>query len=268
MKKILALILIAVMCLTTFTITGCNEEEKKDSEYITDKGTLIVGITDFEPLDYKETEDGDWTGFDAELARLVGEKLGLEVEFQEINWSMKETELAGKTIDCIWNGLTWDEDRAKNMSLTDYYMVNKQVIVINSTNASKYTTVDSMKNATFAAEGGSAGETFIKEKFADAEFIDKEAQVDVLTELLAGTVEIGVIDYVMANYLINKPGSSFSSLTIVDGVVEAENEYYSIAFRKGSDMTAKVNEIIKGFREDGTIETLAKKYGLSDAVIK
>lgn len=265
MKRVITTILsVMLIAATLFTFVGC--DDVKDSEYIMDKGTLIVGVTDYEPLDY--LENGEWTGFDAELARLVGEKLGLKVVFQEINWSMKETELAGKTIDCIWNGLTWDKDRAQNMSLSDYYMINKQVLVVKSENASKYNTVDSMKSASFAAEGGSAGETFIKEKFANSQFIDKEAQIDVLTELLAGTVEIGVIDYVMANYLINKPGSSFSGLTIVDGVIEAESEYYSIAFRNGSDMTAKVNEIVKGFREDGTIETLAKKYGLTDAVIK
>ncbi|MBQ2388207.1 MAG: transporter substrate-binding domain-containing protein [Clostridia bacterium] len=276
MKKILALILAMVMLVACFASCGnaadntaSNDDAAKDSDlaYIQDKGTLIVGITDFEPMDYKEDGSDEWTGFDAELARLVGKELGVTVEFQEINWKMKETELSSKTIDCIWNGLTWDEERAENMSLTDYYMLNRQVLVVATKNADKYTSVDSLDGANVAAESGSAGESVITESLTNSTYIEKDAQIDVLTELIMGTVDAGVIDYVMANYLINKEGSSFAGLTIVENALTTQDEYYSIAFRKGSDVTAKVNAILKDLKADGTVDTLAKKYGLVDAIV-
>ena len=276
MKKILALILAMVMLVACFASCGnaadntaSNDDAAKDSDlaYIQDKGTLIVGITDFEPMDYKEDGSDEWTGFDAELARLVGKELGVTVEFQEINWKMKETELSSKTIDCIWNGLTWDEERAENMSLTDYYMLNRQVLVVATKNADKYTSVDSLAGANVAAESGSAGESVITESLTNSTYIEKDAQIDVLTELIMGTVDAGVIDYVMANYLINKEGSSFADLTIVENALTTQDEYYSIAFRKGSDVTAKVNAILKDLKADGTVDTLAKKYGLVDAIV-
>ena len=276
MKKILALILAMVMLVACFASCGnaadntaSNDDAAKDSDlaYIQDKGTLIVGITDFEPMDYKEDGSDEWTGFDAELARLVGKELGVTVEFQEINWKMKETELSSKTIDCIWNGLTWDEERAENMSLTDYYMLNRQVLVVATKNADKYTSVDSLDGANVAAESGSAGESVITESLTNSNYIEKDAQIDVLTELIMGTVDAGVIDYVMANYLINKEGSSFADLTIVENALTTQDEYYSIAFRKGSDVTAKVNAILKDLKADGTVDTLAKKYGLVDAIV-
>ena len=274
MKKIIALLLAVSMLAVCFASCGGNDSSTtsngsnadSDLAYIQDKGTLIVGITDFEPMDYMD--NGDWTGFDAELARLVGKKLGVTVQFQEINWKMKETELASKAIDCIWNGLTWDSERAENMSMTDYYMLNRQVVVVKSENASKYATVDAIKNVNVAAESGSAGESLIQAQLSDATYIEKDAQIDVLTELLAGTVDVGVLDYTMAYYLINKEGSSFSGLTILEKVVDVQDEYYSIAFRKGSDTTAKVNEILKELKSDGTVNTLATKYGLQDAIVK
>lgn len=266
LKKLIALMTAALLFALCFTGCGNKDEDKSDLEYVKEKGTLVVGVTDFEPLDYEV--DGQWTGFDAELAKLVGEKLGVKVEFQLINWDKKEAELAGKTIDCIWNGLTWDEDRAENMGMSDYYMKNRQVVVISSKNADKFKTADDLKNVVISAETGSAGEDFINAEFADATYIEKDAQIDVLTELLAGTSDAGVIDYVMANYLINKEGSDFASVMILDDIVTSEEEYYSVAFRKGSDLTAKVNELFAEFKTDGTIDTLANQYGLVDALVK
>ncbi len=264
MKKLFALLTATLLMLTMFAGCGTDKTES-DLEYIKEKGTMVIGITDFEPMDFEV--NGEWTGFDAELAKLVAKELGVEVEFQLIDWTKKEGELAGKTIDCIWNGLTWDEERAENMSLTDYYLTNKQAVVINSKDADKLNTKEALNAATIAAEGGSAGETFIADNFADATYIDKTGQIDVLGELLAGTSDAGVIDFIMANYLINKEGSNYSSLMIVDDVVEAAEEYYSVAFRKGSDVTAEVNKILAEFKADGTLKTLADQYGLADALV-
>lgn len=261
MKKIISFVLLIV---TLCTFASC-ADNASDLDYIKKKGELIIGITDFEPMDFKESADADWTGFDAELARLVGEKLGVKVVFQEINWKTKETELAGRTIDCIWNGLTWDSDRAENMSMSDYYMVNRQVLVVRGGDKDKFADVANAK-ISIAVESGSAGEDIVNEKFRAATLIEKDTQIDSLTELVAGTVDAAVIDFTMANYLINKDGSDFSSLVIIDDAVEAADEYYSIAFRKGSDVTAEVNKYLAELRESGKMTSLAKKYGLESAL--
>ena len=238
--------------------------EDSDTAYVQNKGTLIVGITDFEPMDYMV--DGDWTGFDAELAKVVGEKLGVEVVFQEINWSMKETELAGYTIDCIWNGLTWSEERAENMGMTDPYMLNRQVIVVRQ--GTEFADAAAFAGVSVAAESGSAGEEFIAAMLPDAEYIEKDVQIDALTELLFGTVDAAVLDYTMAYYLINAEGSDFASLAILDGEgLQGEDEYYAIAFRKGSDLVDTVNEILDTFLEDGTLYNVALQYGLEGAIL-
>lgn len=264
MKKIISLILAALLMLTVFA--GCGEKKNEsDLEYIKEKGTLVVGITDYEPMDFEV--DGKWTGFDAELAKLVAKELGVEVEFQLIEWTKKEGELAAKTIDCIWNGLTWDEERAEEMSLSEHYMKNKQAIVIDSKNKDKFKDAASLKNATFAAEGGSAGEDFVEANFPEATYVDKEGMKDVMTELLGGTSDAGVIDYIMANYLINKEGSDFASLMILETDVAAAEEYYSIAFRKGSDVTSKVDEILDTLRANGKVKEIADQYGLADALV-
>ena len=263
MKKTI-LLLLAVLML--FSAVACANKNSSDYEYIKNKGKIIIGITDFEPMDYKE--NGEWIGFDAELARLVFKKLGIEVEFQEINWKTKEGELAGKTIDCIWNGLTWDSERAENMSMSDYYMINRQVIVVKNTDSGKYTNIGSFDGMNIAAESGSAGEELISKVLSKAKLIEKDSQIDALTELVAGTVDAAVIDFTMANYLINKEGSNFSGLNILDGIIESQNEYYAIAFRRGSDITEKVNKILSDLKKSGEIADLAKKYGLENALVK
>ena len=111
---------------------GDYEEVKaKDSdwEYIKDKGTLIVGITYFAPMNYKD-EDGKLVGFETEFAEAVAKELGLKVKFQVIDWNSKETELASKNIDCIWNGMTITPEREENMQISIPYMQNKQAVVV------------------------------------------------------------------------------------------------------------------------------------------
>lgn len=106
-------------------------ETDSDYKYVTDKGELVIGITYFAPMNY-ENEDGELVGFETEFAKAVCAKLGVEAKFQEISWNAKETELAAKNIDCIWNGMTIDPDREKSFSISIPYMQNKQVKVVKS----------------------------------------------------------------------------------------------------------------------------------------
>ena len=99
-----------------------------DVAYIQDKGKLIVGITEFEPMDYKAA-DGSWIGFDADMAKLVAEKLGVDIEFVEIDWDRKVDELDGKGIDVVWNGMTLTEGVKAAMECSNAYCENAQVVV-------------------------------------------------------------------------------------------------------------------------------------------
>ena len=260
-RKIAALLLAGVM---TLGICSCSKSEKTDWVYIADKGTFVAGITLFEPMNYYD-ENGELTGFETEFTKAVCEKLGVEAKFQEIVWENKEIELNAKTIDAIWNGLTVTEERKENMSFSKSYVRNKQVVIINTKNADKYTDIASMAGAKCAAESGSAGQTAIEtnDVLSQNEFIGASAQKDVLLELKAGTVEIGVLDYVMAKASIGE-GTDYSDLMIVDGI-ELTPEEYAIGMRKDDTKTVeKINSAIDELVADGTLKALAEKYGLAD----
>ena len=267
MKKLIALSMALLMCL--FCFVGCGKSnadaEKGDLAYVQDKGELIVGITYLEPLDFQD-DNGAWIGFDAEVATAVAEKLGVTVKFQEISWEAKETELAAKNIDCIWNGLTITPTRQAEMSISEPYMLNKQIVVVRAEDTANYTDINSLAGKTIAAEAGSAGETVVLENIPDATYVEKGIQLDALTEVKALTADAAIIDYVMAYYLINKEGSDFADLEILDMGL-SDQEYYGIAFRKGSDMTAKVNEVLVELTKDGTIGAIAEKYSLTNALV-
>ena len=141
-------------------IKPLTDAEKADWEYIQSQDKFIVGYTLFAPIAYKDNS-GKLIGFDIELAELVAEYLELEVEFKEIEWNAKEALLEGKSIDCIWNGMTITPEREEAMEISIPYLNNKQVAVIRKEDATKYTTLESMAEAIVAAEAGSAGESCI-----------------------------------------------------------------------------------------------------------
>ncbi len=129
-----------------------------DMAYVQEKGTLVVGITDFEPMDYRDAESGDWIGFDADMAKAFAESLGVDVECVEIDWDNKVMELDGKTIDCVWNGMTLDDEVKSAMECSNAYCNNAQVVVLPADKADQYPDTDSLTGLNFAVEAGSAGE--------------------------------------------------------------------------------------------------------------
>lgn len=262
MKKVIAVLLVVLMCMAVFA--GCSKKDVTDWEYIEDKGELVVGITYYEPMNYKD-ENGELVGFDTEFTKAVCEKLGVTPVFQEIEWEQKETELKSKAIDAIWNGLTVTEERKENMAFSENYLVNKQVVVINKANAEKFATVADMAGATTAAEKGSAGETAItaSAELSQGEFVGVSAQKDVLMELKAGTVEVGVLDYTLATAMVNDD-TDYSDLMVVEGI-ELTNEEYAIGLRlEDTELLAKVNAAIEELAADGTLKAIAEKYGVAD----
>ena len=137
MKKLLSLLLVAAMGLSLVgcggSDNGSKSESKSDLEYVKDKGTLVVGVTDFAPMDYKD-ESGNWIGFDADMASAFAESLGVKAEFVEIDWDNKIMELDGKTIDCVWNGMTLTDEVTSSMACSDAYCNNAQVVIVPNDN--------------------------------------------------------------------------------------------------------------------------------------
>ena len=256
MKKLFAMVLVFVLTLTCFAACGGNNGT--DLENIQKKGKIVIGITDYAPMDYKD-ENGQWTGFDAEFARLFAQELGVTCEFYVIaDWSKKFFELDTKQIDAVWNGMTITDEALLNASVSDPYVVNAQVVVMKADKLNSYPDADSMKDLKFAAENGSAGQ-----KAAEAAGIKNIVAVQdqgaALMEVAAGTSDACVIDITMANAMTGE-GTSYANLGYK---VSLTSEEYGVAFRKDSDLTNKFNAFMDKLIADGTLQALAAKYELT-----
>ena len=256
MKKVIAFVLALTLIAACFT--GCGKKDGSDLSYVKDKGVLVVGITDYAPMDYKD-ENGEWTGFDAEFARLVAKEQGVEVEFFLLSdWGQKFYELETKNIDCVWNGMTITEEALLNASVSDPYVVNAQVIVMKADVVGNYTDTDSIKGLAFAVESGSAGEAALTD-LGITEYVALQDQTSALMEVAAGTAEACVIDITMANAMTGE-GTSYADLA---PGISLTSEEYGVAFRKDSDITAEFNKIMAKLMADGTLQALADKYQLT-----
>ena len=237
---------------------AASETAASDLDYIKEKGKMVIGYTVYEPMNYTDA-DGNFTGFDTELATAVCEKLGVEPEFVEINWDTKVVELDAKSIDCIWNGMTLTDDIMANAATTKAYAKNAQVVVVKD--GTDYSSTADLVGKTVVAEAGSAGEAAIQgdENLAKADYVSKSVQTDCLMEVAAGTADAAVLDLTLANAMIGE-GTDYASLKIVD---ELNAEEYGVAFRKGSDTAAAVDAAFDELKADGTMQALADKYGLT-----
>lgn len=253
MKKIIALLM--VLCMV-FAFAGCGSDK-----------TVVVGYTIYEPMNYKNA-DGELIGFDTDLAKAVFEELGYDdVVFQEIVWESKYTDLNSNTIDCVWNGFTAnaaDDDGVQRADKVDFsynYMENLQVVVVKKDAGIK--TAEDLKGKLGVAETGSAGETYAKD-FKDTTFKGFTKQTDCLFEVKSGTADFAVVDSQLAKSYCGK--GDYENLEIVD-TLSSDVEYYAIGFKKGSELTAKVNEALEKLAEDGTISKIAKEYGVENTAI-
>ena len=267
MKKILSIVLVLAMAFSICMVTGWGKDDSTEPsselQYIQDKGTLVVGITEFAPMDYRENQDSEeWIGFDADMAKAFADSLGVDVEFKVINWDYKITELDNKGIDCVWNGMTLNDEVKAGMSVSNAYCNNAQVVVVKKDVADKYQTVDSIKKLQFAVEAGSAGEAMAKEY--ELNYIGAEAQADTLMEVSAGTSDASIIDLLMAGAMIGE-GTDYAGLTYT---VELNSEEYGVGFRKGSDVVDKINEFFKTAYDDGSMLKIAEKYGVQESLIE
>ena len=276
MKKWIA-VLTAAMMVVSMAACGSKDDtsdkkgsdDKKaettdDQKYVEDKGTLVIGITDFEPMDYKD-ENGDWIGFDADLAKGFAESLGVDAEFVEINWDNKIMELDGKTIDCVWNGMTLTDEVLSSMECSNAYANNTQVVILPKNVADKYPDVESLKDLQFAVESGSAGMKALQD--LGYNYTEVTSQADALMEVAAGTSDAAVIDSLMAGAMVGE-GTNYADLVYTVVLNKDEGEQYGVGFRKGSNLAAALNDYLAECSKNGTLMELAETYGIQAAVIE
>ena len=281
-KKFLKVAIAMTMCLSLAACGADNagiesndsgdaavEEASSDSETsqvddlakIKDKGTLVVGITDFEPMDYKD-ENGDWIGFDADMAKAFAESLGVNAEFVEIEWDNKALELDSGSIDCVWNGMTLTDEVMSAMDCSNAYCNNSQVVIVLKDKADDYQTLDSVKDLNFAVEVGSAGAAEAQNNGFN--YTEVTSQANALMEVAAGTSDAAVIDSLMAAAMVGD-GTSYENLTYTVGL---NDEKYGVGFRKGSDLVTALNDFLKTSYEDGSMVKTAEKYGVQAALVE
>ena len=262
MKK-LSLFLAALMLLVSLVGCGSKSDSDSDMAYVQDKGVLIVGITDFAPMDYKEDGGSEWIGFDADMAKAFAKELGVDVEFIEItNWDNKSIELDTKSIDVVWNGMTLTDDVKKLMGTSEPYCENKQVVVTKADIAGNYTTTDDIQSLTFAVENGSAGAEALDD--IDITYTAVDTQAKALMEVASGSVDACVIDLLMAGAMIGE-GTSYDQLAMT--AISLSDEVYGVGFRKGSDLVDVFNDFWKKAYDDGTVMTTAETYGIAQNII-
>ena len=263
MKKTLAIILSLLMLATCVAFAGC---AKKDNA--AEKDTLVCGVTIFENMNELD-ENGEWTGFETEFAQAVAAKIGMEVSFQEIDWTQKYNELASGNIDCIWNGFTAnssEKDGTPRNELVDFtygYMLNQQCVVIKADNAEAIKSEADLAGKTAGVEGGSAGEAYAAGIIGDGKIETYPAQVKSFLEVKTGAVDFAVVDIVLAQNICGN--GDYADLMIVEDIV-LDSEIYAVGFEKGSELTAKVNTAIEELFADGTIAALAEKYDFENVV--
>ena len=263
MKKIFAFLMSLALMLSVCACGPSKEESKKsDLDYVKEKGTLVVGITDFAPMDYKEKGSDEWVGFDADMAKEFAKSIGVKAEFVEIDWDNKIMELNGKSIDCVWNGMTLTDEVTTAMDCSNAYCNNAQVVIVPKDKADKYKTATDCKKLSFAVEKGSAGKDVAEEnKF---NYTEVKNQATAIMEVAAGTSDAAIIDSLMAAAMVGK-GTSYEKLTYT---APLNSEEYGVGFRKGSDLVAKINDFFKNATKDGSMQKIAETYKIQAALIK
>lgn len=260
LTKVLAVVLAAFFVFGCFAACSnadkpANADAESDLAYIQEKGKLIVGITEFAPMDYQD-EKGEWIGFDADLGRKVAEKLGVDIEFRPITWDNKVFEIETKAIDCAWNGMTITDELKESLDVTNAYAQNQQVVVMKADKIADYKTVDDLKSLQIAVENGSAGKSVAEDNGLKITAVERQA--DALLEVKSGAVDACIIDSTMAAAMTGE-GTDYADLA---AGIQLVDEQYGIGFRKGSDMVAKMNELFEEFKADGTLQELADKYSV------
>lgn len=269
-RKLIALVLAFSMILACVALTGCGDDKKKDEKKGGDLGTtkagvLTVGLDDtFAPMGYREK--GKLVGFDIDLAKAVGKKMGYKVKFRPISWDAKDLELKSRKIDCIWNGMSITPEREKKMSLSKKYLNNKILLMTNKKNVKieKETDLNKYKIGT-QADSSALQVLQKKEEYSNfKENITEYKDYDkAILDLKAGRTDVIAIDQVLGEFK-NKNMKGILSVCKYD----LGNDFYVIGFRKGdTKLRDEVNKAIKALIDNGEAEEISKKWFGKNIVI-
>lgn len=281
MKNLKRVLIVAFAIMMGVMTLACAKKQvqTKESEEIKKNGVLKIGVTNYPPMNYLD-DNAQWTGFDTDVANEICKQMGVKAKFIEISWEAKETELASKNIDCLWNGMCITEERTKMWSVSNPYLNNTQAIVVKKDREKEV--VGNIAGKKVVAEAGSTGEEKIlgviddtkdktvkvvaKDFFKDAKYTGVASMATALMDVENGVADCAVVDYVIAAAMVG-PNSSYKDL-----VLNTENnfgdQYFGIAFRKGSDLCDTINQKMDELKKAGTLNTIAAKYGIENSLIK
>ncbi len=254
MKKRLIQLMAATMLLG-IVATGCTSGKSANAS---GKETLVVGLDDqFAPMGFRD-EKGQLAGFDVDLAKEVGERLGLEVELKPIVWDMKEVTLNNKEIDLIWNGYTITPEREEKVLFTKPYLNNKQVVIVKENSGIE--TIADLQGKTIGLQLGSSAQDAVEkntEAFEGFKTVKKyETNVEVLTDLKNNGIDAAVMDSVVGYYYIKINDYPYTVLEENFG-----DEAYGIGGRKAdTDLIASIDETLDEMREDGTYDEISSRW--------
>ncbi|MBR1764908.1 MAG: amino acid ABC transporter substrate-binding protein [Ruminococcus sp.] len=230
--------------------------EDKSWSKVESAGKLVLGLdATFKPMGYTDEND-EIVGFDIDCAREVCLRLGIELELRGIDWDTKEMELDTGTIDCIWNGLSVSDERKKVMLMSDAYMENEMVFVVNDSSDIK--TLDDLSGKTVAVQNGSTAQEILNASDVGATITPMElaTNVEALQQLELDMCQAVFLDSVVAEYEITTSGKAFRVLE--EGL---EPEEYAIGFRLGDqELCNKVYGTLKEMKADGKLAEISTKW--------
>lgn len=282
MKKVLQLIKLTVISCLLFSLVACGsqevisdntaqsldnqetEEEDKETKQqdsslqdILTNGKLVVGLdASFPPMGFRD-DDQNIIGFDIDVAKEVCKRMEIELELVPINWDAKEQELNTKNIDCIWNGMSYNDEREESMQLSQPYMKNTQVIVVLKESSAE--TLEDLTGKTVALQNGSTASDAMNnnKEFSESVSIVKiDNNVQALMDLKVSGSDAVAIDEVVARYYMEKEPDTFKILEET-----LSEEEYVIGFRKGEmALCGEIEKQLKEMAADGTLAEISTTW--------
>lgn len=264
MKRKFSLVFILAMVLTIVAACGTDEKSETSSTSGTEKETIIIGIDDkFAPMGFRD-ENNEIVGFDIDLAKAAAEHMGVEAEFQPIDWSTKESELSSGRIDLIWNGYTITDERKEKVLFTKPYLENAQVVM--TLTDSKLKAIDDLKGKEVGIQSLSSALDALNAHPVSEEVSLNEYKDNVLalSDLKTGRVEAVVIDKVVGEYYMTQEPDTFKILE-----ESLAPEQYGIGVKKGNEeLLEKLQAALDTMNEDGTAAEISTKWFGEDIVLK
>lgn len=276
MKKLAALLL-ALLLVCGMTACGGEAEQPEVTDESWSKietaKKLVLGFdSEFPPMGFKDTESGDYIGFDLDIAAAVCEKLGIELELKPIDWNMKLSEINNGNVDCLWNGFSKTPDRESEYNLSFAYMKNNQIILVKTDSA--YNTLADLAGKSIGVQDDSSALAALNDA-ANADF--KASLGEVITigdyakavlEIQNGTIDAIAIDEIVARFYLEKNPGAYRILANADGsVISLAIEDYVVGFRKADlALTAKIEEALSALKAEGKLAEISQKWFAEDVI--